>query len=83
MFPVLSARLNEQKTQVDELEDEIESKFCDVVEQLRAQQTTVDKQTDDIDTLKEDTAGTCTSYYPKALFKFLFLMESNPSSNAL
>lgn len=83
MFPVLSARLNEQKTQVDELKDETESKVYDVVEQLRAQQTTVDTQTDDIDTLKEETAGTCTSYYPKGLFKFLFLMESNPSINAL
>lgn len=56
LFQVFSTKLNKQN---HEFKDETESKFSYIAAQLRAQKTTEDKQRDDIDTLKSDTAGTC------------------------
>ncbi|XP_070849875.1 tropomyosin-like [Chaetodon trifascialis] len=52
-----STGLNAQKAEVDEFKEETVRKFCNVSKQLKTQQTAVDQQRADIDTLKSDSAG--------------------------
>ncbi|XP_049923740.1 uncharacterized protein LOC126404512 [Epinephelus moara] len=52
-----SAKLNDQKAEVDEFKEETEIILRNVDLQLKTQKTTVDRQKAEIDTLKNDTAG--------------------------
>lgn len=61
LFQAFSAKLNEQKAEVDQFKGETEHKFSKVDGHLKKQKNTVDMQKTEIDTLKSDTAG--TSYY--------------------